>query len=86
MSRKSCGFEDLRSFDPEIEATFWVCQCGARNLSREANEVQEVIVDLATMPLRDFAMLDPNSVTSRITRPPIKENNFQFNLGLITLF
>jgi len=31
-------------------------------------------------------MSDPNSIPSSIVRPSIKANNFQFNLGLITLF
>ena len=39
-----------------------------------------------TTPLRGFAMPGPNSVPSSIVRPPIEANNFQFNLGLITLF
>jgi len=43
-------------------------------------------MDPEAMPLRDFATPDPTSVPSSIVRPPIEASNFQFNLGLITLF
>jgi len=43
-------------------------------------------MDHTTMPLRDFVMLDPKSITSSIVRRPIEVNNFQLNPRLITLF
>jgi len=39
-----------------------------------------------TIPLLDFAMPDPNTISSSIVRPPVEANNFQFNPVLITLF
>jgi len=84
--RRSNDPEELRPFDLEIEATFQACQRHTHNLSREANQVQEAIMDPNTTPLSDFTISDPNSVPSNIVRPPIEENNFQFNQLLINLF
>jgi len=86
MHKRSCNPKDLRPFDPKFEATFRACRRHAHNLSQEAIQVEEAIMDPATIALRDFAMSDPNSVPSSIVSPPIETNNFQFNLGLITLF
>ena len=82
MHRGSYGSEDLGPFDPEIEVTFWVRQCCARNLSKEANQVQEAIMDPATTPFRDFAMPDPNSIAFSIMRPLIEGATFNSIQGL----
>ena len=86
MHMRGCDPQDLLSFDPEIEATFWACRRHSRSLSKEAIEDQEAIMDPATTPLREFANLDPNFMPSSIVRPLIEAKNFQFNSGLITLF
>jgi len=86
MHRRSHSSRVLILFDPEIESTFWPLQRRVQSQSKEGRQFQEVNMDPATTPLRDFAMPDSNFIPSSIVRPPIDAGNFKFHPRHITFF